>query len=391
MMKKNVLFAFAALIAVSSCTSEINEEGFVDKANSISFNAYSNKSRALDTDITSDNMNQDNSGFGVVGYTHDNNKIYLYKGSNVAVQQTWDRNSWEYADKGDLKFWPKVNMDFYAYFPYSETVTFTSTNSSGDVMTIKNVDCSHDVLFAFVGDQEKTTRVPLNFYHAFAKIKGLVIELPTDGNLYKSHCQIEVEKVEFINTSTKGDVNVDYQGKATYTVSDPNATLNKTLNTNVLVQSVTDKNSGILISNGTSAAGYFFATNSTEAKNVIGTGKAMWDGKNDTFSESDKLSNKGLVCLKLTCKVWNGADDDKYYYVGGDSSFGEIYIPLKGNTDSDPSTSVTTFDAGKRYTYTIKMKDNVGFDDNGDPILTPILFKVSSVVGWDDVAVTITL
>lgn len=391
MKKKNLFFACAALIAVSSCTSEINEEGFVDKANSISFNAYSNKSRALTTDITSDNMKDDQSGFGVVGYTHNDNKIYLYKGSNAAVQQKYvtSSNSWEYADKGDLKFWPKVNMDFYAYFPYSDNATFTATNTTGNVMTI-NTTCAHDVLFAYVADQEKTTRVPLNFYHAFAKIKELVIEMPTEGNLYKSHCQIEVQKVEFINTSTKGDVNVDYQGKATYTVSDPNATLNKTLESNVLVQSVTDKNSGTLISNGTSAAGYFFATNSTEVKNVIGTRKAMWDGDKANITNGT-LSASELVCLKLTCKVWNGADDDKYYYVGGDSSFGEIYIPLKGNTDSDPSTSVTTFDAGKRYTYTIKMKDNVGYTDEGDPILTPILFTVSSVDSWDEVSVTITL
>ena len=70
-------------------------------------------------------------------------------------------------------------------------------------------------------------------------------------------------------------------------------------------------------------------------------------------------------------------------------TYGEIYIPLKG-TDTN-SNSVTTFDAGKRYTYTIKMKDNVGFTDEGDPILTPILFEVQSVVGWEDVNVTITL
>ena len=47
--------------------------------------------------------------------------------------------------------------------------------------------------------------------------------------------------------------------------------------------------------------------------------------------------------------------------------------------------------AGKRYTYIIKMKDNVGFTDEGDPILTPILFIVSSVDDWDDVTVTISL
>ena len=114
----------------------------------------------------------------------------------------------------------------------------------------------------------------------------------------------------------------------------------------------------------------------------------MWNGTKDALNSS-KLSKKSFVCLKLTCKVWNGADNNKYYYVGDNSSYGVIYIPLTGSS-SDPN-SVTTFDAGKRYTYTIKMKDNVGFTDEGDPILTPILFEVQSVVGWEDVNVTITL
>ena len=59
--------------------------------------------------------------------------------------------------------------------------------------------------------------------------------------------------------------------------------------------------------------------------------------------------------------------------------------------DSDISADKTALLAGKRYTYIIKMKDNVGFTDEGDPILTPILFEVSSVDSWDDVTVTITL
>ena len=66
-----------------------------------------------------------------------------------------------------------------------------------------------------------------------------------------------------------------------------------------------------------------------------------------------------------------------------------MYIPLTG-TSAVP-TEVTTFEAGKRYTYNIVFKDNVGFKDNGDPILKPILFNVSSVDAWDDVNVTITL
>lgn len=384
-MKKILFIALGALLAASSCTSEVNEEGFIDKANAISFNAYPNKSRAVSGDVTSDNMKNDY--FGVVGYTHNDNTIYLYTGSYAAVEQTWDGDSWEYKNMSDLRFWPKDKMDFYAYFPYTDNATFAATNKSSDVvMTIPNVNCSHDVLFAYVGNQPKTDRVPLTFYHAFAKMKGLVIEMPADGMLNQSGCQIEVKGVEFINTSTKGTINVDKDGVASYTIASTNVTLSEDLSSVVTVNNA--NTSGALINNGTNAKGYFFATNSAPAvKNVIGTAKTMWDGaKASITGEGAKLSTSGLVCLKLTCKVWNGTS---HYYVGSADTYGEIYIPLKG-TDTN-SNSVTTFDAGKRYTYTIKMKDNVGFTDEGDPILTPILFEVQSVVGWEDVNVTITL
>ena len=384
-MKKILFIALGALLATSSCTSEVNEEGFIDKVNAISFNAYPNKSRAVSGDVTSDNMKNDN--FGVVGYTHNDNKIYLYTGSYAAVEQTWDGDSWEYKNMSDLRFWPKDKMDFYAYFPYTDNATFAATNKSSDVvMTIPNVNCSHDVLFAYVGNQPKTDRVPLTFYHAFAKMKGLVIEMPADGMLNQSGCQIEVKGVEFINTSTSGNIKVDNTGVASYEVATPNMTLSEDLSSVVTVNNA--NTSGALINNGTNAKGYFFATNSAPAvKNVIGTAKTMWDGaKASITGEGAKLSTSGLVCLKLTCKVWNGTS---HYYVGSADTYGEIYIPLKG-TDTN-SNSVTTFDAGKRYTYTIKMKDNVGFTDEGDPILTPILFEVQSVVGWEDVNVTITL
>ena len=392
-MKKILFIALGALLAASSCTSEVNEEGFIDKANAISFNAYPNKSRALGSDVTSDNMKGDN--FGVVGYTHNDNKIYLYTGSYAAVEQTWDGNSWEYANMGDLKFWPNNAMDFYAYFPYTDNATFAASNTSGNVMTI-NTTCAHDVLFAFAGNQSKQTlvqtRVPLTFNHAFAKMKSLQIVMPAEGMLYKSGCQIEVKGVEFINTSTSGDIKVNNAGVASYNVASPNVTLSKDLSLSLVTVNKT-ATLGTLINNGISANGYFFATNNDAVNYVKGTGKDMWDGvKANITGEGGKLSSSELVCLKLTCKVWNGADANKYYYVGGDSSYGDIYIPLKGNiTGSDPLTAVTTFDAGKRYIYKIVMKDNVGYTDEGDPILTPILFTVNSVVGWDDVEVTITL
>ena len=88
-MKKLGYLSCAALLSLGSCTNEINEEGFVDKANTISFSAYSNKTRtgsyiSGDADISV----MKNGSFGVVGYTNSDNQLYL--GSTTkAVEQVW--------------------------------------------------------------------------------------------------------------------------------------------------------------------------------------------------------------------------------------------------------------------------------------------------------------
>ena len=393
-MKKIGYLTFAALLALGSCTNEINEEGFVDKAKTISFNAYPNKTRAVEGDVTSDNIKDDN--FGVFGYY--NNSPYLYVSENTtkkAVEQTWNSTSrtWEYVNPSELKFWPDGSMDFYAYFPSSENVTFeeSNANANSNVMTISNVDCSNDVLFA----QKSITyqeRVPLTFYHAFSKIKKVDVSIGDNadkGYVKDAGVSVEIKNVEFINTSTSGTVKVDNSGVASYEVASPNVTLSKDLSSSVVTVNSTEL-TGTLIDNSTSG-GYLFATtsNSTENNNVKGTGKTMWDGTNTSWADGATVESLGQVCLKLTCKVWNGTVDKKYYYLGNDSSYGDMYIPLTG-TLADP-TNVSTFEAGKRYTYNIVFKNNVGFKVNGDPVLRPILFEVESVSDWSDVNVTIKL
>ena len=116
----------------------------------------------------------------------------------------------------------------------------------------------------------------------------------------------------------------------------------------------------------------------------------MWDGTN-TWPEGKTLENLGKVCLKLTCKVWNGTDSKKYYYLGTNTTYGVMYIPLTGTSADPDPINVNTFEAGKRYIYNIVFKNNVGFKSNGDPVLRPILFKVKNVSNWSDVTVTITL
>lgn len=87
----------------------------------------------------------------------------------------------------------------------------------------------------------------------------------------------------------------------------------------------------------------------------------------------------------MKCKVKIGGTST--YFVGDDSNYGYVYIPM---TSEDPG-AITALEAGKRYVYNITMRDNVGFKNDGDPILKPILFDVYQVDTWDEVTVNITL
>ena len=393
-MKKIGYLTFAALLALGSCTNEINEEGFVDKANTISFNAYPNKTRVYTNgDIDNATAMRDGS-FGVVGYKSSST---IYLGSeDKAIEQTWQSTAWGYATPTDLKYWPDGNMDFYAYFPYASSGdTFAgSTSSDGTVMTINNTTGNQDVLFASAlnksyqeCDQE---RVSLTFHHAFSKINSVKIKVELND------VDVVVNKVEFINTQSTeySQVLVNKSGIAFYgTATGETSTCGHQLASAVTINSTGDyKDNGYTVWSSSNNK-YILATNGTETNNVIGTNKVMWDGTKTGWANDDKLSTKGLVCLKITGKV--NTHNGENYIIGNASENGVIYIPLKGTHASvgsgDDISDIDSFFAGKRYTYNIVMKNNVGFKDNGDPILKPILFDVSSVTGWDDVTVTINL
>ena len=168
-MKKLGYLTYAALLAFASCTNEINEEGFVDKANTISFNAYSNKTRTYssgDVDISA----MKTGSFGVVGYKNSDNNLYL--GSTTkATEQVWNetKNAWDYQNANEMKYWPAGSMDFFAYFPYSDDgATFATTKTDTDpVMTIKSDNGNQDILFSYIKDRTQTDLVHLYYQHLF--------------------------------------------------------------------------------------------------------------------------------------------------------------------------------------------------------------------------------
>ena len=381
-MKKFGYLMGAALLTLGSCTNEINEEGFVDKANTISFNAYSNKTRAYlggDADISV----MKTGSFGVVGYINTDNTLFLGSASK-AIEQVWKADAsytgggyWDYNVSSELKYWPSNTMDFYAYFPYSGSGdTFASSSTENPIMTITNETGNQDVLFARQANQSQTAYVPLRFNHAFSKIKAINIKVDAVD------VSVTVQKVEVLNTSTKGKVLVDNTGNASYETTESDeirsfdlSSSPKTINYGTDGVELFDNN----------ANGYLFATNSSVQHYVKGTGKTMWSG-NKSDLNGGNLSTSEFVCLKLTCKVKAAG----HYLVGSESNYGEMYIPMHGTSAN--SADISELLAGRRYTYNIIMQSNVGYEDDGDPImLAPIRFSVNEVTNWNDVTVTINL
>ena len=383
-MKKFGYLMGAALLTLGSCTNEINEEGFVDKANTISFNAYSNKTRADYTSGDVDISVMKTGSFGVVGYKNSDNNLYL--GSTTkATEQVWNekKNAWDYKNEKDKKYWPSGSMDFFAYFPYSDDgATFATTKTDTDpVMTIKSDNGNQDILFSYIKDRTQTDLVHLYFYHALSKIKSVEIQVAAPD------IEVSVSNIEILNSYTKGNINVDTTGVATYSNGNTPRSLGftpaKTIN------SQTTATNRVLFENDANA--YLFATNTTEHDKVKGTGQTMWNGTKDALN-GGKLSESKFICMKLTGKVklhHTDTNNDEYL-VGDANTDGVMYIPLRGNSAN--SADISEFLAGRRYIYKIVMSSNVGNTDEGDPImLSYIKFGVNQVYDWSDVTVTITL
>ena len=381
-MKKLGYLMGAALLTLGSCTNEINEEGFVDKANTISFNAYSNKTRAYTGGDATINVMKTGS-FGVVGYKNSDNNLYL--GSETkATEQVWNetKKAWDYNNEDEKKYWPSGSMDFFAYFPYSDDgATFATTKTdAAPVMTIKSDNGNQDILFSYIKDRTQTDLVHLYFYHALSKIKSVEIQVAAPD------IEVSVSNIEILNSYTKGNIKVDNTGVATY--SDGTTPRSVGFSPAKTIKSHTTETDRVLFDNTANA--YLFATNTTEHDKVKGTGQTMWNGTKDALNGGN-LSGSNFICMKVTGKVKHHTETNKdEYLVGSADSDGVMYIPLRGNSAN--SADISEFLAGRRYIYKIVMSSNVGYKDNGDPImLSYIKFGVNQVYGWSDVIVTINL
>ena len=87
-----------------------------------------------------------------------------------------------------------------------------------------------------------------------------------------------------------------------------------------------------------------------------------WDVSKDSSTKTiEQADAQKQSYLAINCKIKQSG----VYVVGSDSNYGTIYVPF--GADWQP---------GKRYIYTLIFGG--GYDENGDPILTPIQFDAET-------------
>lgn len=361
-MKLIYLLTTAILgLTLAGCTTDELESLTNTPQNAIGFHALNTH---VGRAILIDNNNITNYDFNVCAFTKDG-KTFMgsddyFGGANIA----FSNDKWNYTSPSDMRYWPTEEnpLDFYAvspaskrnntYFgwqftPESRTIIYVASNeyfNSIDQQKEEKYE-NIDVLYAIAEDmtKSKTTNgigiVQLKFKHALAQVVF---------NAKTAHQNIEVDinSIKICNAKRSG----------TFTLSDSKWTMVNQVDPNtgkpagyydpVAIQDATN-----IIVNSTS-----YAKDITSSKPllVIPQKLTAWDF---AIAAGD---DKTQSCLEIMCKI---KQNEKYIH-GNESNYAKLYMPF--SADWQP---------GKRYIYTLIFGG--GYDQNGNPILSPINFEAS--------------
>ena len=351
---------FAAAALLSGCSD--NELASVETSamNAIGFHVVGSQAETKATPTTSSNLKDtDFDVFAFKGneiYMGENSTAFEHKGVNIKHNGT----AWDYANAADRHYWPSEALDFYAVNPATFNQDMMSNygwNIHSDKQQIhytcadeyrnNSQPANIDVMYAIATNQKKDTyggKVKLQFKHILSQV------------VFKAKANTDM-------TVTIKDIvmhNVKMGGIFTFPTD---ATTNP-------AQSNWDHSSTII-------KDFIVVTNKSITVNSTGSDISVdspmlfvpqpltkWDIPT-TKTKADADAAKQSY-LEISCKIKQSGS----YLYGDDTTFKTLYVPFGAS-----------WDPGKRYIYTLIFGG--GYDDQGDPILTPINFE-ADVDNWDD-------
>lgn len=369
-MKFGKILAVAVVATVFASCSNEEELANVGKSesNAIRFAGISGLSDTRTTPIDTHNLTSTN--FDVMAFMSSDNTLFM-GGKHVSgvsdhgVKIVYNTSAWDYDDKDKMAYWPTVgDVDFYAVSPaitddlvlqgfVYDMTSAAKTISYSTVDEYNSKGTNHDVMYAVTKGRNKknngTMPVQMNFKHILSQV---VFKAKTTSSIL----EVDVENVKihnFVHSGTftlpagepaMSDWKLSPAAKGAYTVK-LNAANVKTKNA---VVNLSDMNSPLML---------------------IPQKLTKWSTYSAGTAVSIPEAEKAKECyLEISMKL----KQNDSYLIGSAAEYKTVYVPFDNATGWEP---------GKRYIYTLIFGG--GYDDQGEPILSPITFDAATA-DWAD-------
>lgn len=371
-MKIGKILAVAAVATVFASCSNEEELANVGKSesNAIRFAGISGLSDTRTTPIDTHNLTSTN--FDVMAFMSSDNALFMggkhvTGASDHGVKIVYKTSAWDYDDPDKVAYWPTSgDVDFYAVSPAmtddlfhhgfaydmtsaAKTITYATADEYNSTVT------NHDVMYAVTKGRNKVnngaTAVQMNFKHILSQV---VFKAKTASSIL----EVDVKSVKIHNFVHSG----------TFTLpADEPAMSNWSTSTDEAVSIATVKlNAANVKINKTVAVDL---SDMASPLMMIPQKLTKWS----TYSAGAAVSkleadNKKECYLEISMKL----KQNDSYLIGSAAEYKTVYVPFDNGTGWEP---------GKRYIYTLIFGG--GYDDNGEPILSPITFNAVTT-NWVD-------
>lgn len=369
-MKIGKILAMAAVATVFASCSNEEELANVGKSesNAIRFAGVSGLSDTRTTPIGTLNLTSTN--FDVMAFMSSDNALFMggkhvSGASDHGVKIVYKTSAWDYDDPDKVAYWPTSgDVDFYAVSPaitddlvhqgFAYDMTSTAkTITYATVDEYNSTGTNHDVMYAVTKGRNKEnngkTAVQMKFKHILSQV---VFKAKTTSSIL----EVDVKSVKIHNFVHGGtfklpagepamsDWSPSPVAEGAYTVK-----LNAAnVVTNNAVVDLSDMNSPLM---------------------MIPQKLTKWS----TYSAGTAVSKRDAD-IKKECylEILMKLKQNDSYLIGSAAAYTTVYVPFDNATGWEP---------GKRYIYTLIFGG--GYDDHGEPILSPITFDAATA-DWAD-------
>lgn len=369
-MKIGKILAVAAVATVFASCSNEEELANVGKSesNAIRFAGISGLSDTRTTPIGTTNLTSTN--FDVMAFMSSDNTLFM-GGKHVTgvsdhgVKIVYNTSAWDYADKDKVAYWPTAgDVDFYAVSPAitddlvlqgfaydmtsaAKTISYTTVDEYNSTGT------NHDVMYAVTKGRNKenngTMPVQMNFKHILSQV---VFKAKTTSSIL----EVDVKSVKihnFVHSGTftlpegepaMSNWSLSPVAEGAYTVK-----LAANVKTSNAVVNLSDMNSPLM---------------------MIPQKLTKWRTYSAGTAVSKLEADNAKECyLEISMKL----KQNDSYLIGSAAKYKTVYVPFDNGEDG--------WQPGKRYIYTLIFGG--GYDDQGEPKLSPITFDAATT-NWVD-------